>query len=136
MTTRKTYFTESGVKKLKLPSEGQLDYFEKLKRGLTLVVRVSYGGTKAWRVLYYDHGKPKAKTLGHYPELDVKTARDKAFGFDPKAANSSAEAGSFKDVAEQWMEHHVEAKRLRSKEEIERHLRQYIYPSWARTPFF
>ena len=74
----KTIFTEVGVKRMKPPPSGQFDQFEKLKRGLTLVLRLSYGGTKAWRVLYYTDGAPHAKTLGHYPELGVAAARKKA----------------------------------------------------------
>ncbi|HEY7244090.1 MAG TPA: integrase family protein [Xanthobacteraceae bacterium] len=132
----KTYFTEAGVKKLKPPLEGQRDYLEKIKRGLTLALRVSYGGTKAWRVIYYSNGKPRVETLGHYDALSVKAAREKAERFDPLAASASAEAGSFKEVAEKWMQHYVDAKRLRSKAEIERHLTYYVYPRWGRVPFF
>jgi hypothetical protein len=77
----KTYFTESAVRRYPPPTDlPQRDYVEKLKRGLSLVLRVSYGGTKAWRVLYYrksEDGNLRAvsKTLGHYPELGVAAAR-------------------------------------------------------------
>jgi integrase len=132
----KTYFTEPAVRRMKPPPAGQEDRFEKLRRGLTLVLRLSYGGTKAWRVLYYHDGKPHAKTLGHYPALGVAEARKAAFAFDPKAATSSAAAGSFKEVAEKWIKHYVDAKQLRSKDEIIWHLEKFIYPHWARKPFF
>jgi hypothetical protein len=116
-----TVFTEASVKRFKLPPQGkQIDHYEKLKRGRTLTLRISYGGTKAWRVGYYVNGKPKAYTLGRYPELGVKAAREAAFSFDPKAANAAAQAGSFKAVAENWIKHYVEAKGLRSQGEIER----------------
>jgi integrase len=136
----KTYFTEASVKKLKPPEEGQADYFQKLRRGLTLVLRISYGGTKAWRVLYYANGRPHVKTLGHYGtgpgKLGVAAARRKAETFDPLSASASAEAGAFKEVAEKWIKHYVDRKGLRSKHDIERHLNLYVYPRWARTPFF
>jgi integrase len=132
-----TIFTEASVKRFKLPPVGeQIDHYEKLKRGLTLTLRISYGGTKAWRVGYYVNGKPKAKTLGRYPELGVKAAREAAYSFDPKAANAAAQAGSFKEVAENWIKHYVAAKGLRSQGEIERILRYYVYPEWERRPFF
>jgi integrase len=134
--TTKTTFTEAGVKRLKLPAEGQRDYFEKLKRGRTLALRLSYGGTKAWRVITYTDGKPQAKTLGRYPELGVAAARRAAESFDPRAASASAEAGSFKEVAERWLRHYVDQHALRSKDEIVRQLNYYVYPRWARTPFF
>jgi len=131
-----TVFTELSVQKLPLPPEGkQTDYFEKLKRGLTLVLRISYGGTKAWRVGYYRNGNPQAKTLGHYPAMGVKVARDAAYKFDPEKAAASAEAGSFKEVAEKWIKHYVAAKGLRTQPEIERILRTYLYPEWERQPF-
>jgi integrase len=132
-----TVFTEASVKKLPLPPEGeQIDHFEKLKRGRTLALRISYGGTRAWRVGYYVNGKPKAKTLGRYPEMGVKAARDLADKFDPKAANAAAQAGSFKEVAEKWIKHYVAAKGLRSQDEIERILNYYVYPKWERKRFF
>jgi integrase len=133
---RATVFTTAGVEKLKPPAEGQVDFFQRLERGLTLVLRLSYGGTKAWRVVYYVNGRPRAKTLGHYPDLGVAAARKSAYAFDPKAANASAEAGSFKEVAEEWLKRYVAKRRLRSQREIERQLRTYIYPEWERQPFF
>jgi hypothetical protein len=133
----RTTFTEASVKRFKLPPPGaQIDHFEKLKRGLTLTLRLSYGGTRAWRVGYYVNGRPKAKTIGRYPELGVAAARKAAFEFDPKAANAAAQAGSFKEVAENWIKHYVAAKGLRSQPEIERILNYYVYPVWGRRPFF
>jgi integrase len=132
-----TVFTEAGVKRLPLPKEGQQqEYFERLRKALTLVLRVSYGGTKAWKVVWYVNGKPRAKTLGAYPDMGVKAARDAAYSFDPKAATAAAAAGSFKAVAELWIRHYVTAKRLRSQSELERILNYYVYPEWEKRPFF
>src|SRR5262245_51527690 len=117
----KTYFTEAGVRRIKPPPAGQVDRFERLVRGRTLVLRVGYGGSKAWRVIYYDsNGKARAKTLGRYPELRVSAARRAALAFDPTAASAAAEAGSFKEVAEKWLVHYVDRQGLRSKREIVR----------------
>jgi integrase len=132
-----TSFTEASVKKLKLPDPGeQEDWFEKLKRGLTLGLRISYGGTKAWRVGYYIAGKPRAKTLGRYPALGVAAARKAAYAFDPLAAHAAAQAGSFREVAENWLKRHVAANGLRSQGEIERILKYYVYKPWGERPFF
>ena len=138
---QKTIFTEASVKRFKLPPPGQqIDHFEKLKRGLTLTLRISYGGTRAWRVGYYakinGKMKPQAKTIGRYPELGVQAARKAAFEFDPKAANAAAAAGSFKAVAEDWVKRYVKKQGLRSADEIERILNKYVYPQWAGRPFF
>lgn len=138
---RATVFTPASVAKLKPPAEGQVEFFQKLERGLTLVLRLSYGGTKAWRVVYYVSGHPRVKTIGrfdpgHSKHLDVAAARKHAYAFDPRAANAAADAGSFKKVAEDWLARYVAKKKLRSQRETERQLRKYIYPEWARLPFF
>jgi len=62
--------------------------------------------------------------------------RKAAFDFDPHAAAAAAQAGSFTDVAENWIKHYVERKKLRAKNEIARQLNAYVYPRWAQTPFF
>jgi integrase len=144
MTTTKklggrTNFTEAAVEKYKLPPQGaQIDYFEKLMKGRTLVLRLSYGGSKTWRVGYYVNGRPRAKSIGHYPELKVAAARKAAREFDPKAAYAAAQAGNFREVAESWLRLYVHDKKrtLRTAPEIERILRVYVYPHWAGRPFF
>jgi len=138
---RATTFTEASVKRLRLPPQGQqLDYFEKIMKGRTLVLRLSYGGTKAWRVGYYVNGRAQAKTLGHWlPEkkgMGVAAARAAAVSFDPKAASAAAEAGSVKEVAQDWVKRYVAKKGLRSQREIERILNHYVYPAWERRKFF
>jgi integrase len=137
--------TEEGVRKLKPPPMGkQIDYFDKGMPGL--VLRVNYGGRKTWRALYYVKGvgkdgkrrtEPRTHPLGLYPHLNVKEAREKArvFCADPQKALAQADAGSFKEVAENFIKRHVEASKLRSQPEIERCLERYIYPRWANRPF-
>ena len=97
---------------------------------------VSPSGTKTWRVLFYEAGRPRSKRLGTYPALSVQNARKRAFEFDPDHALASQRAGSFKAVAEQWIIEHVDKKRLRSKREIERRLAVYVYPHWEKRPIF
>jgi integrase len=145
--THETTFTEASVKRYRPPpkpkkgTKGQQeDYFEKLMKGRTLVLRLSYGGTKAWRVGYYVNGRAQAKTLGHWlPEkkgMGVAAARAAAVSFDPKAASAASEAGSVKQVAEDWVKRYVAKKGLRSQREIERILNRYVYPAWERRKFF
>jgi integrase len=138
-----TVFTEASVKRLPLPDKGkQVDWHEKpRKRGFTLGLRVSYGGTKAWRLTYYIGGKPRVETLGHYnpsssTHLGVAAARKKADKFDPLAAHAAVQAGSFKQVAENWLKRYVAERGLRSQGEIERILKYYIYPQWETRKFF
>lgn len=140
-----TKLTELGVAKLKPPEMrhdakgrpiGTIDYFDKGMPGL--VLRVNYGGAKVWRALYYvkveKDGKritvPRTRRLGRYPNLTLKEAREAARKFDPKATRNEA-SSTFKQTAEHWIRDHVDEKGLRSKPEIERHLKVYVYPSWG-----
>jgi integrase len=133
---RTTVFIEKNMGRYPLPPEGeQLDYYERLKKGRMLVMRVSYGGSRSWRVGYYVNGKPRAKTIGRWPETSVAAARKAAFAFDPMKAMSEAEAGSFKEVAEAWLKRHVAAMGLLSDFEYERMLGKYVYPQWGARPF-
>jgi integrase len=144
----KKRLTEEGVAKLKPPAQGQLDYYDAVMPGL--VLRLNYGGSKVWRALYYvptvaKSGKkagqrismPTSRELGRFPVLSVKAARDKARQFlaDPHKALAQADTGSFKEVAENFLQRHVRASGLRSEAEIERALNKYVYPRWQHRPF-
>jgi hypothetical protein len=94
------------------------------------------GGTKTWRAQYYVGGKPRSASLGSYPDMSLADAKEAAFEFDPNRAVASSEAGTLKDVAEWWIRDHVEDKKLRSRYEIERHLKVYVYPHWQKKPLF
>jgi integrase len=140
----KRRLTEQGVAKLNPPAGGQIDYYDAVMPGL--VLRVNYGGAKAWRALYYvskngKNGKrittPTTYKLGRYPHLRLKEARERARQFlaDPQKALTQVETGSFQDVAENFIKRHVEHEKLRTQDEIERVLRRYVYPQWGHRPF-
>jgi integrase len=78
----------------------------------------------------------RSRRLGAYPQMSVAQAREAAFTFDPDAAVASTEAGTFKQIAESWVREYVDEKKLRSKYEIERHLKVYLYPVWEKEPLF
>lgn len=138
--------TEEGVRKLKPPPEGkQIDYFDAGMPGL--VLRVNYGGRKTWRALYYVKGRhkqtgeprtePRTHPLGVYPILKLKEAREatRRFLADPQKGLAEADAGSFREVAEEFIKRHVEANQLRSQAEIKRCLNKYILPHWEHRAF-
>jgi integrase len=116
----------------------EVQYAERLKKGLSLMLYVSAEpyGTKTWRVLFYDGGKPRAKRLGAFPELSVENARKAAFEFDPDRAIASAKAGTFEIVANEWYADEVLKRDLTSKHEIKRHLDVYVLPKWAKTAIY
>ena len=114
-------------------------YIDTLERGLALVLVVSYGGTKSFRVLTYRNGKPHSVKLpgGTYPMMTVKQARAKAreYWADPQRFEAQAEVGTFGEIAENWIKRHVTANKLRSQREIERMLKKYVYPEWKDRKF-
>ena len=111
----------------------QVTYLDTRERGLALTLIISYGGTKAFRVLTYRNGKQHSVKLGTYPQLSVKDAWSKARAYfaNPQQFEAAAETGTFKDIAEQWIRRHVEASKLRTQREIERCLKVYVYPKWG-----
>jgi integrase len=128
--------TDAFVRNVKSPapiSQRQITYIDTLERGLALVLVVSYGGTKTFRVLTYRNGKARTLKLGTYPALSVKEARARArvYWENPSKVEAKAAVGTFKDVAENWMKHYVDLHNLRSKSEIKRILDKHLYPEWA-----
>ena len=134
--------TDAFVRNVRLPrkcdKQNQVTYIHTLERGLALVLVVSYGGSRTFRVLTYRDGKPLTRKLGSYPAMSVKDARAKAREYwqNPAKFEAQTEVGSFKEIAQNWMERHVQANNLRSKPEIERMLERYVYPKWKDRRFY
>ncbi|WP_292354507.1 integrase family protein [Mesorhizobium sp.] len=133
-------FTERWIKHLRLPLKtdkpNQWSFLERLERGRSLVLVVSHGGTKSWRALWYEAGKPKSAKLGTYPDMGIADSRKAASKFKPEQHTASKEAGTFKEVAEDFVKRHVDKKGLRSKHEIERQLKVYLNPKWKDKALF
>lgn len=123
------------VRKVKPPDRGQISYIDTMQRGLALVLVVSYGGSKSFRVMWYEHGNSRTRTLGVYPKMRLAEARKAAFQFweDPKRFQN--DSGSFQAVAENWYKRHVEASGLRSARSIRRYLDKHILPKWKDRSF-
>lgn len=130
--------TDAFCRTVRPPQKPKQDaYIDTMETGLGLMLIVSYGGAKTFRVLTYDHaGRQQTKKLGRYPQMTVKQARKKAREYfeNPDECEEEAESGSFKEVAEEFFKKHVESN-LRSANEIERQLKTYVYPKWAKAPF-
>ena len=120
-----------------LKAPRQISYLHYLERGLSLMLVISYGGTKSFRALTYRDGKPHYWKLGTYPQMTVRQAREKARDYfkNPQKIEDEAEVGTFKQVAEQWFKRHVEKEGLRSAREIRRQLKTYLYPKWKDKKF-
>ena len=83
------------------------------EKGLFLLLKP--GGAKLWRVKYRFAGKEQLLSLGAYPEISLKQARERrddirrqaAAGIDPSAARKASKAaqageGSFEALALEW----------------------------------
>ena len=132
--------TDAFVRNVKSPNQflrRQAAYIDTLERGFALVLVVSYGGTKTFRVLTYRNGKARTRKLGSYPQISVKDARAKAREYweNPLKFEAKASVGTFKEVAENWIKRYVDLHRLRSKPEIQRILDKHLYPEWRERPF-
>jgi len=108
--------------------------------GLYLVVQPS--GARSWAVRYRHHGQSRKHTLGSYPALGLKDARELgakalravAEGRDPgreKFLARTAKADSVDHVVEEFLERHVRrSNRPRTAQGTERLLRQHVLPRW------
>lgn len=83
------------------------------EKGLFLLIKP--GGAKLWRVKYRFAGREQLLSLGAYPEVSLKRARERrddirkqaAAGIDPSAARKAVKAaqageGSFEALAREW----------------------------------
>ena len=87
----------------------------RLSDGEGLVLEVTPQGSKRWRFRYTFDGKEKLISMGIYPEVDLKTARDRRYlarkqvadGMDPSEIRQAQKASrgdefSFETIAREW----------------------------------
>lgn len=116
-----------------------------LVSGLYLVVQPS--GAKSWAVRYRAAGTPRKHTLGAFPAIDLKAARDLAQralvdvakGSDPSATKKAAklatkapaDRGLVEKVVDTFIERHVKPNtKVTSARETERILKREVVGTW------
>jgi integrase len=117
------------------------------ERGLFLLVRKN--GSKLWRMKYQLAGKEKTLSIGPYPEVSLKQARDVRDraraklrdGIDPSAdkqqrkADMAAEAlGTFEKVARAWYDTRATTLTPRYAEQVLSRLEQNAFPKLGKHP--
>lgn len=127
------------------PSEKPVKLFD--ERGLYL--EVSPAGGKWWRLKYRFAGKEKRLSLGVYPDVSLKDARDRrddarkllAGGIDPsenrkaqKSARADLAVNSFEVVAREWFAKHSARWSKDHAARIIRRLDHDIFPWLGRRP--
>jgi integrase len=119
----------------------------KIADRLGLHLFVSTAGAKVFRFRYRIHGREKMISLGAYPDVRLKEARDKrdefrrlvSQGIDPseqRRAEKLAHANTFKAIAEEWLAAVAKPEKNgratmapTTIEKIRRRLERFIYPS-------
>jgi len=109
--------TDTAIKKLK-PRDKAYRVYD----GGGMYLELSPAGGKWWRFKYRFEGKEKRLSLGVYPDVSLKAAREKladarkllAAGVDPgenrkasKAASADRAANSFEVIAREWYDKHA-----------------------------
>ena len=131
----KMKMTARSVAAIKPPITGQIDYFDASLPGFGL--RVSYGGRKAWILLYRHNRRKRRITIGPYPIIPLVEAReqaktmlhDVALGKDPAAEKASyRESETVTDLAGEYLTKHAKVKK-RSWRHDERTLLNDVLPA-------
>ena len=132
--------TDVSVRAL-VPKSDQYEVFDRSVPGLG--IRVSSGGTKAFVLLYRIGGRPRRLTLGRYPVIGLKDARQRASaalsevanGIDPqtrkKEERQNYQAALFPAVASSFIENYAKRKTT-SWAEAERIICKEFNPRWGK----
>ncbi len=115
----------------------------KLSDGGGLFLLVKPNGSKWWRYSYRFDGKQKTISLGTYPDISLKDARERhadarklvANGVDPSEARKAAKttregslANSFEVIAREWWASHMANKADSHKDKVIRRFELYLFP--------
>ena len=115
--------------------------------GAGLAFTLSAGGTAAWILRYYLGGKQRALTIGRYPDITIKLARELASkaraqvsqGIDPgreKQQNkvNTAAADSFETLTASYMEKKFPGLAPRTQTQRKQHINALILPKLGKRP--
>ncbi|HEX2752817.1 MAG TPA: integrase arm-type DNA-binding domain-containing protein, partial [Alphaproteobacteria bacterium] len=121
----------------------------KLFDGGGLFLLVTPNGGKWWRFKYRFDGKEKLLSLGTYPDVSLKDARDKrdaarkqlSADIDPginrkavKTARIDQNANTFEVIAREWMERQAAKWAKSNTEKVSRRLERDLFPWIGKRP--
>jgi len=132
--TKKSISTDLQVKSLQLP-DGKIKVKHTVGNGLYLLVNKS---GKYWKYAYRFDGKRKEASLGVYPRVSLKEAKNKLMevkvqltkGIDPNAKSNKAVTrdDSFEKIARQWHNTHVDGWVEKHGSTILRRFEIHVFP--------
>lgn len=140
------HLTDTSIKRLTftLRDDGkertQEDFFDDPAKGgfRGLILRLSYGGTKSWRVMFYLNGRSRTYALGKYPVMGLAAARKAARDF---LANQNAflakpkKQETFADVVADYLENDIRARKVITARVIEQRINKHLIPYFRDLPF-
>ncbi len=117
----------------------------KLFDGGGLYIEIKPNGSKLWRLQYRYDGRQKLLSMGIYPAVTLKQARQRrndakkllADGIDPSAARKAEKAGAkntFLAVAKEWYAKQEKTWRPSYRVKITRHIDKYLGPWLGNRP--
>ncbi len=130
-------FTDKFIKSLKPPATGRAQYWDRSVTGLSL--RVTHAGRKSWSYSYRFNGKNQRLTIGPYPLVTLKQAREKARqawnavweGGNPAAEKRVfAPDNTFQAVSAEFIERYCK-QHNRTWQETERKFKRYLLPKFG-----
>ncbi|MDR2179696.1 MAG: tyrosine-type recombinase/integrase [Synergistaceae bacterium] len=108
-----------------------------LSDGKGLLLEIFPNGRKRWVVRYWVGGREKRTSLGTYPDISLKAARDRNYEFrrDIAAGTANKPAETFADVAKEWMDTRMKPMyTARHIEAVDMRLNKYILPALGTLP--
>lgn len=97
-----------------------------------LYIEILPSGKKFWRYRYKYNNKETRKSLGEYPAISLKEARDLRDDFIKNGVVENKKIPTFKEVGEQWEEIYLIKKAPMTIKRDTMLLKKYIYPSLGR----
>lgn len=140
--TQVNHLTDIAIKNLK-PKDKPYKVYD----GQALYLEVTPAGGKKWRFRYYFEGKDKRITIGSYPLVGLKEARERAMtqrklldqGKDPlgerqREAEERAQAKTFYEAGQAWEESFLAHLAPATKRKKTGLLTNYVYPLIGKMP--
>jgi len=135
----KKRLTVQGIKGLKAPDQGRIDYHDETLPGL--VLRVAASGRRSYSVQYRKNGKRPRVTLGDASLLSLADARAQAreilravkLGIDPAAEKREREGAiTFAELAREYIERWAKVRKTpKGAREDETRIDNVLIPRWG-----
>lgn len=131
--------SEAGIARIEPPAKGRVDYWDKEQPGFGL--RLTSTGQRTWQIMYRVEGKRRRLSLGAWPALPLKIARqaaDQAFkeiagGGDPARQRTAVTGGpvTVEYMCRSYLERHARRNK-KSWVQDEGMIRREIIPAWGK----